>query len=63
VTAVSDADGMHSPTALARALAEEFQQLAPEDQALVLALVARLRSPVPDGNEFPKDVPFMDFDE
>jgi hypothetical protein len=40
---------------------QEFRQLPPEDQELVIALVARLRGTVTP--EFPPDVPFMDFDE
>ncbi|MDQ6615852.1 MAG: hypothetical protein M3083_14210 [Actinomycetota bacterium] len=49
------------PDRRVEALGQEFRQLSPEDQDLILALVARLR--VSEGAEFPPDVPFMDFDE
>ncbi len=50
-----------SPEARAAALAQEFTQLSPEDQALIMALIGRLRGDVEE--EFPPDVKFMDFDE
>ncbi len=60
---MSDADGMPSPAALAQALADEIQHLTPDDRALVIALVGRLRGQVAEGSAYPRDVTFMDFDE
>ncbi|MDQ1392895.1 MAG: hypothetical protein QOF30_1872 [Acidimicrobiaceae bacterium] len=45
----------------AEILLREFHQLSPEDQEFVITLVARLRGV--QAYEFPRDVPFMDFDE
>ncbi len=45
----------------AEILLREFRELSPEDRELVMALVARLRGV--QVYEFPRDVPFMDFDE
>lgn len=42
-------------------MAREFRLLTPEDQELVMALVARLRGA--KQHEYPPDVPFMDFEE
>jgi hypothetical protein len=59
---MSDEYAYHSPEARAAALAVAFVELSPEDQALVMALIARLRGPVEE-EEFPPDVKFMDFDQ
>ena len=44
---------------------DEFAQLSPHDQDLVLALVSRFvhGPPAPEVAEFAPDVAFMDFDE
>jgi hypothetical protein len=54
---VSDA-----PNPRIESLVEEFRQLTPADQDLVLAVIARLREPVA-AEGYPPDVAFMDFDE
>lgn len=43
-------------------LVEEFRQLTPADQDLVMAMITRLREPVV-AEEYAPDVSFMDFDE
>jgi len=64
-------DDEHSSPAQSRGegptklLVQEFALLAPDDQALVMTIVNRLRREVTldAGEAFPRDVAFMDFDE
>jgi hypothetical protein len=54
---VSDA-----PNPRIESLVEEFRELTPADQDLVMTVIARLREPVVSEGYGP-DVAFMDFDE
>jgi hypothetical protein len=64
VLAVSDEYAHRPPDGKTDALLQEFRELSPRDQDLVMALVARLRGSLtePDSG-FPPDVAFMDFEE
>jgi hypothetical protein len=53
---------MDEPNRQIESLVQEFRELTPADQELVMTVIARLREPV--GSEgFAPDVAFMDFDE
>ena len=51
-----------TPNPRIESLVEEFRELTPADQDLVMTVIARLREPVVSEGYAP-DVAFMDFDE
>jgi hypothetical protein len=62
LAAVTDDHGSFGVDRQVEVLVRQFSLLSPGDRDLVMALVARL-----EGSDqlevYPKDVPFMDFDE